>query len=365
MTDSGLKFSFQRAKLPYFCAMHHNLYMQRCIQLAQKGLGSTGLNPLVGAVIVHDGHIIGEGYHSRYGGPHAEVEAIRSVVDREALRHSTLYVNLEPCSHYGKTPPCAQLILDHGIGHVVYGMQDPNPLVAGRGIALLRSAGVEVTGPILETENRLLNKRFVCHITKQRPWILLKWAQSNDGFMDVDRSQGQIGSVAISGELAQSWVHQWRGQEMSILIGVQTAIHDEPKLSLRFAAGTQPMRFVVDPHNRLPAHHPMYQDGLPLTVICQGPSEDGTPQIMRIPAPFQLNCIMQKIYEAGIASVLVEGGQRTLQAFIDANLWDEARVFESPNALEQGLKAPRLQMASSHSEKVGKDLLHLYHNPNE
>jgi diaminohydroxyphosphoribosylaminopyrimidine deaminase/5-amino-6-(5-phosphoribosylamino)uracil reductase len=342
--------------------MHHNLYMQRCIELAQKGLGTTGLNPLVGAVIVHDGKIIGEGYHSRYGGPHAEVEAIRSVADFDVLPHSTLYVNLEPCSHYGKTPPCAKLIVDHRIGHVVYGMQDPNPLVAGRGIALLRSHGIEITGPVLETENRSLNKRFICHITQQRPWILLKWAQSSDGFMDIDRSQGQIGSVAISGKPAQSWVHQWRGQEMGILIGVQTAIHDEPKLSVRFAAGEQPMRFVVDPKNRLPTDHSMRHDGLPLTVICEGPIEDSTSQKICIPAPFDLHVILKKIYETGIASILVEGGQHTLRTFMDQNLWDEARVFESPNALLQGLKAPPLPIASFQKIRVGKDLLHLYQN---
>ncbi|MEN9639023.1 MAG: bifunctional diaminohydroxyphosphoribosylaminopyrimidine, partial [Bacteroidota bacterium] len=208
--------------------MSHEHYMQRCIELARHGLGRTRTNPLVGAVVVANDHIIGEGYHEEYGGPHAEVNAIASVADKSLLRQSTIYINLEPCSHFGKTPPCSDLIIQSGIPRVVYGMQDPFSLVSGRGLDRLFKSGIEVIGPIQEEACKKLNERFLCNVLQRRPWILLKWAQSQDGFMDITRDANTLGSFAISGPASQALVHQWRTQETAIMIGVQTAINDRP-----------------------------------------------------------------------------------------------------------------------------------------
>lgn len=344
----------------YLRPMHHEHYMLRCLELARKGLGYTRSNPLVGAVIVVDDRVIGEGYHAIYGGPHAEVNAIASVQDQSLLAKATLYVNLEPCSHYGKTPPCSDLILEHGIRRVVYGMQDPFALVSGRGLERLRNHGVEVIGPVLETECKALNQRFLCRVLQQRPWILLKWAQSSDGFMDIERQSEGLGSYAISGPAAQALVHQWRGQESAILIGVQTAINDRPQLSVRYAAGPQPLRIVLDPKGRLPLDHPMRLDGLPLLMIQEGNPQESDEHILYTPPPFELRAILQALLDRGIASIMIEGGRHTLQSWIDLHLWDEARVFTAPHTLGKGLQAPVFHREAVTTFIAGEDLCSVY-----
>ncbi len=345
----------------YLRCMSHDNYMLRCLELARLGLGFTRTNPLVGALVVHQDTIIGEGYHANYGGPHAEVHAIAAVKDKALLKTSTLYVNLEPCSHFGKTPPCSDLILQHGIPKVVYGMEDPFDLVAGRGLNKLREHGVEVIGPVLEKECKTLNKRFLCGIRSRRPYIVLKWAQSTDGFMDIERSGHEVGSYAISGPAAQALVHQWRTQESAILIGVQTAINDRPQLNIRYASGPQPLRIVVDPHGRLPQDHPMRHDGLPLLVIQEGDPTKSTTQVLYVAPPFDLHSLLEPLLERGIGSILIEGGQRTLQSWLNANLWDEARILSSPITLDKGLAAPALNRKPTEFYSVGPDICNIYH----
>jgi diaminohydroxyphosphoribosylaminopyrimidine deaminase / 5-amino-6-(5-phosphoribosylamino)uracil reductase len=334
--------------------------MSRCLELAARGLGYTGRNPLVGAVLVHNGRIIGEGYHAYFGGPHAEINALAQVTEIELLSESTLYVNLEPCSHFGKTPPCAHAIVQAGVGSVVYGMKDPNPLVSGRGLAHLKEHGIAVVGPILQAENEWLNRRFLTHLSQQRPWILLKWAQSADAFIDPIRGVEQKGSLAISSPLAQPMVHQWRAQESAILIGVQTAINDLPKLNVRASSGLQPLRIVIDPHQRLPLDHPLLHDGLPLLLVHAGDEKQSDTQRLFIPAPFNLHNLASELYLRGIASLLVEGGAHTLQAFIEARLWDEARIIQSPNRLEMGLSAPIIDGQLIEQYQIGVDTVRHY-----
>jgi diaminohydroxyphosphoribosylaminopyrimidine deaminase / 5-amino-6-(5-phosphoribosylamino)uracil reductase len=337
--------------------MPHTQYMLRCLELAEKAMGATATNPLVGSVVVHNEGIIGEGFHRKFGAHHAEVEAIASVTNPTLLNQSTLYVNLEPCSHFGKTPPCANLILQHQIPRVVYGMVDPNPKVAGKGLQLLKDAGVEVIGPILEERCAWVNRRFVHHITTQRPWILLKWAQSKDGYMDIERAIGQSGSFPISGPLSQSIVHQWRTQEMGILVGVQTALNDLPKLNVRYASGNQPLRIVLDPHGRLKNDHPMCHDGLPLIRVCIGDPTKNNASFLFVEPAFQLTEILHQLYLRGLASVLVEGGRRTLDAFLDQNLWNEARIFTSPDFIGAGLVAPKISSTPAEVIPIGRDIL--------
>lgn len=336
--------------------------MQRCIELARHGLGRTRTNPLVGAVVVANDHIIGEGYHEEYGGPHAEVNAIASVADKSLLRQSTIYINLEPCSHFGKTPPCSDLIIQSGIPRVVYGMQDPFSLVSGRGLDRLFKSGIEVIGPIQEEACKKLNERFLCNVLQRRPWILLKWAQSQDGFMDITRDANTLGSFAISGPASQALVHQWRTQETAIMIGVQTAINDRPQLSVRYATGPQPMRIVIDPKGRLPFDHPMRHDGLPLLVVNEGDPSNSAQDTLFIPHPFEPLAVLESLLKRGIASILIEGGQHTLQKWIDANLWDEARVLTSPLMLHNGLMAPNLRMEPFQKFAIGSDDCAVYRN---
>lgn len=325
------------------------LYMWRCLQLARCGIGSTSPNPMVGAVIVCDGRIIGEGYHIRAGEPHAEVNAVSSVkgCDRALLVHSTIYVSLEPCSHYGKTPPCADLIISHGIPRVVIGVTDANSQVNGGGIARLRAAGVDVVVGVLRGYALELNKKFFTYHRECRPSITLKWAESADGFMDGLRSEPSQPAVKISTTVSQVSVHRLRAQNDAILVGTRTALLDDPSLNLRYWAGRPPLRLVIDKEGVLPASLRLFDGSLPTMVYtaCNIVDKFGK-NVEQVVLDFSADVLPQilaHLYSIKINSLLVEGGAQLLQSFIDAALWDFIRVERNPSiVLGAGVSAPHL-----------------------
>ena len=330
--------------------MLHHIYMRRCLELAAKASGYTAPNPMVGAVIVCDGRIIGEGFHRKYGEPHAEVNAIGSVREKSFLDRSVLYVNLEPCSHHGKNPPCADLIIASRIPHVVVGSADPNPLVAGQGIAKLRDAGIEVTEHVLEEECDRLNIRFMTFHRKKRPYIVLKWAQTSDGFIDVVRDQNVVGRPTwITGWYEQTLVHKWRTEEQAIMVGTNTATADNPFLNIRRWHGRQPLRMTLDRQLRLPPSLNLFDGSMPTLVFTEKqPPDKGihpldTANVSYSTVPFDENLpqhILDELYNRKIISLLIEGGAQLLQTFIDAGLWDEARIFTGKTKFGDGVKAP-------------------------
>ncbi len=303
-------------------------YMRRCIQLARNGLCGAPPNPMVGAVVVHGGRVIGEGYHVRCGQAHAEVNAIRSVRRPELLPEAMIYVSLEPCAHYGKTPPCADLIVEKGIRRIVIGCQDPFPKVDGRGIEKLRQAGREVVVGVLEEECRDLIKRFVTFHIRKRPYITLKWARSADGYIDGCRVEGGT-PAKLSNACTQMLAHKLRAEHAAIMVGTDTARLDNPRLDVRAWAGPQPVRVVIDCEHRLPGGLHLF-DGSQQTLVYD---------------TRELHAILTDLYNRGLQSLLVEGGARLLQSFLDAELWDEIRVEEAPVRLGGGVEAP---VVSSH-----------------
>ena len=337
--------------------MTHEHFMQRCFQLAQNGLGHVAPNPLVGAVIVHKGRIIGEGFHAQYGGPHAEVMAIRNCKQPELLPQSTLYVNLEPCSHFGKTPPCADLIIEQQVPHVVVCNLDPFPEVSGRGIAKLREAGVQVETGILENEGEHLNRRFFTFHRKKRPFILLKWAQSANGLLDGNDHT----PVKITSPLSDQRVHQWRTQEAGILVGYRTALKDNPRLTARLFPGKNPLRMLIDPKLALPKTLHLFTDGEP-TLVFNAVKEGKEGPITYIKTETDnLTDLLDQLYVRNIQSLIVEGGARTLNAFINENLWDEARIFTGQHAISEGTAAPTLtHVHLVNTENSDGDTLHVF-----
>lgn len=315
-------------------------YIRRCIQLARNGMCNAAPNPMVGAVIVHNDRIIGEGYHARCGEGHAEVNAIRSVKDESLLQESTIYVSLEPCSHYGKTPPCADLIIRKGIPRVVVGCVDPFSLVSGRGIQKLKDAGIDVKVGVLEAECRQLIKRFVTFNTQQRPYITLKWAESADGFIDINREEGQ--PVVLSTPITSMYVHKQRAEHHAILVGRRTALLDNPSLTTRNWYGKNPVRLVIDKKLTLPTSLKLF-DGSAPTWIFTAQDKASTSQVIYFKLDFSrsiLPQILQKLYENKLQALLVEGGSRLLQSFIDEGLWDEIYTEHSAKVLENGVKEP-------------------------
>jgi diaminohydroxyphosphoribosylaminopyrimidine deaminase/5-amino-6-(5-phosphoribosylamino)uracil reductase len=295
---------------------------------------------------VCDGVIIGEGYHHRCGEPHAEVNAIRSVNDQNLLMKSTLYVNLEPCSHYGKTPPCAQLIIDKKIPRVVVGMGDPNPKVNGRGIQMLREAGIEVVENVLNEECKALNKRFVTLYTKKRPFVILKWAQTQDGFIDAWRTTSEIPPLRISNEVTKTLNHQIRSIESAILVGTNTALLDNPHLTARKWNTRNPVRMVVDKSLRVPSDYRIYDQATPTVIFTDKMVENKT-NITFVKLDFSKAIVPQIVdylYQENLSSLIVEGGTQLLQAFIDAHLWDEVYIETSPEIIGSGVKAPNISM---------------------
>lgn len=329
--------------------------MQRCLQLAEKGLGQVAPNPMVGCVIVHNETIIGEGYHEQYGQAHAEVNAIRAVADESLLPEATLYVNLEPCSHHGKTPPCANLIIEKKIKRVVIGSYDPNPLVAGKGIALLQQHGVEVITEVLKPESDFLNRRFITYHTQHRPYIILKWAQSADGYI----APTPAAPLWLTNHESKKLVHQWRTQEQAILVGTNTALTDNPQLTARLWPGKNPLRVVTDRQLRLPAHLHLLDGSTPTLVINEKEnSSSGNTELVKI--DFSANTeqqILTALYQHHITSVIIEGGAQLLHSFIQQQLWDEARVFTAPAKLNSGIAAPVIKGNTTSETKIGEDRL--------
>lgn len=309
-------------------------YMQRCFYLARLGRGYVAPNPMVGCVIVAEGRIIGEGYHRQYGGPHAEVNALNSVTEKHLLSKSTVYVNLEPCSHYGKTPPCAARLVKEGIKKVVICNLDPNPLVAGRGIAMLREAGIEVETGVLEPEGWALNKRFFTYFTQKRPYIILKWAQTADGFLDAFGDT----PIRISTNITKALVHQMRAEESAILVGTQTALKDNPSLHTRRWFGNHPLRIAIDKTGKIPSTHHLLDNTQPTILVSEQKNE---PPYMAF--DFSQDIIPQllsKLYDLKIQSIIVEGGQNTLERFIAGNYFDEIQVEIGSYTCGQGTPAP-------------------------
>ena len=331
--------------------MNHEFYIKRCIELAQKATGKTYPNPLVGAVIVHNGKIIGEGFHQKAGEPHAEINAINSVKKPELLPESTIYVSLEPCAHFGKTPPCSFKLREIGFKKVVIGAMDSHDKVNGKGKKILMDAGIETLSGILENECRELNKRFFTFHEKKRPFIILKWAESNDGFIDKD-----FKPTKISNELASQFVHQIRSEEHAILVGTQTALTDNPSLTTRLVEGRNPVRILIDFDLKVPQNFKIYNDEAPTLIFNQEKEADeGNIKFIKISKENFLEELMQKLFENQIQSVLVEGGSRTLQTFINANLWDETIIIKNENLiLENGTKAPNFE-GNLTEEKIFRD----------
>jgi diaminohydroxyphosphoribosylaminopyrimidine deaminase/5-amino-6-(5-phosphoribosylamino)uracil reductase len=341
------------------------IYMQRCIDLAGKGLGKTAPNPMVGCVIVAGGRIIGEGYHRIFGGPHAEANAISSVKDKKLLERASLYVNLEPCSHHGKTPPCSALIRTHSIPEVIIGCKDPHQLVSGKGISELKKYGVKVTFGIMEKESLELNRRFITFHERRRPYIILKWAQTLDGFMDRIRNSGESHGINwITGKQARQWVHKWRSEEGAILVGTNTAAVDDPELTVRDWHGKNPLRLVIDMKGRLSPRLKLFDGSTPTIVFTMEPKRpDRNLKYIKVPSEKEnLKFILGYLYSIDVQSIIVEGGARILNSFIESDIWDEARVFSAELNFGKGMKAPLLNRDPSQKISVDSGFLSIHRN---
>jgi diaminohydroxyphosphoribosylaminopyrimidine deaminase / 5-amino-6-(5-phosphoribosylamino)uracil reductase len=343
----------------------HEIYMERCLALAQLGEAWVAPNPMVGAVLVHEGRIIGEGYHKAFGEVHAEVNCISSVKaeDEALISHSTLYVSLEPCAHFGKTPPCTDLIIEKQIKKVVIGCKDPFGLVDGKGIDRLKAAGIETKVGVLQGKCRAINKRFFCFFESFRPHITLKWAQSSDGLV-----AGGSKRVLISNAYSNRLVHQWRSSEMAVMVGTNTALFDDPELTTRLWPGRNPLRLVVDMTLRLPLSLKIF-DGVNKTIVFNKlrDEEHVNLRYYRIDPKESLpKQVIRALRELKIQSLLVEGGSQLLQTFIDEGVWDEARIITNPSVtIGKGISAPVLRSAKmTKYENAGGDLIQYYTNQN-
>jgi diaminohydroxyphosphoribosylaminopyrimidine deaminase/5-amino-6-(5-phosphoribosylamino)uracil reductase len=342
----------------------HEKYMSRCIALAKNGLGTTYPNPMVGSVIVYNDKIIGEGWHKKAGEPHAEVNAVNSVQDKSLLKKATIYVSLEPCSHFGKTPPCCDLIIKNKIPNVVIGTVDPNVKVAGNGIKKLIEAGIHVTIGILEDECNELNKRFFTFHQKKRPYIILKWAESQDGFIaPLERHEKK--PVWITNVYSRQLVHKWRTEEQAILVGTQTVIDDNPKLNARDWHGNNPIRLLLDQNNRIPEEHAVFDNQIKTIVFTQSTNAVNKENTIFEVIDFKQNIatqIAEVLFQHQIQSVIIEGGLQTLQTFIDANLWDEARIFIGKLTFGNGTKAPQISKSIYKKNAISDDELIIARN---
>lgn len=331
----------------------HDYYIRRCLQIAKNGLGTTRPNPMVGAVIVYDNRIIGEGYTSPYGGLHAEVNAINTVKDKSLLKKSTMYVLLEPCSHFGKTPPCSDLIIKHNIPNVVIGCIDDNPEVAGKGITKLKAHGCNVIVGVLEKECKDHLKRFFTFHNKKRPYIILKWAETQDGFL-APKTKDEQKPVWITNIYSRQLVHKWRAEEQAILVGTNTVIEDNPSLTVRDYEGENPIRIVLDNTNKLNKNYKVFDASAKTIQFTSNELDFDKPIVSQI---------CSALYQHNINSVIIEGGSKTLQTFINENLWDEARVFIGKTEFKEGIKAPILKKARLISEQnILDDFLKIYKN---
>lgn len=339
----------------------HETYLHRCLELARQAAGYTAPNPMVGAVLVYDGRIIGEGFHRQYGGPHAEVDCIEAVKDhdRHLIASSTLYVSLEPCAHFGKTPPCADLIVRHKIPEVVIGCRDPFAQVDGKGIEKLEAAGIKVTVGVLEAAATELNKRFFTFHRQHRPYIILKWAQTANGRISND----DHARLHISGPFTNRLVHRWRSEEAAILVGTNTALFDDPQLNTRLWSGPDPVRLVVDMDLRLPSSLKMF-DKKVRTIVFNTLQHEEQGNLLYYQVTKDVSLVHQvanALCQQKILSVLVEGGARLLQSFVDEGYWDEARIITNEEMfVKSGLPAPVLGAAQwTHTERIGTDTIRI------
>jgi diaminohydroxyphosphoribosylaminopyrimidine deaminase/5-amino-6-(5-phosphoribosylamino)uracil reductase len=345
-------------------------YMQRCIELARLGKGSVSPNPLVGAVVVYENVIIGEGWHKQFGSPHAEVNAINAVKDQSLLSQSTVYVNLEPCSHFGKTPPCADLLIKHKVKRVVVGMEDPFSLVAGRGIAKLRDAGIEVEVGTLGKECKELNKRFITFHQEERPYIILKWAQTIDGFIAPDAAEMSAEEFEqkrhITGHVVQKLVHKWRTEEDAILVGKNTMLTDNPALNARAWQGRNPLRITIDQRGELPHTLKLFDGTQPSLVFTGNSSLHAPNEFVQYAVIDFTNPIWPQIagelYKRNVQSLIIEGGAITLTNIIQSGIWDEAQVFTAPQTLQSGVAAPVISGALKQQFSIDGKQLHIYRN---
>ncbi|WP_332033084.1 bifunctional diaminohydroxyphosphoribosylaminopyrimidine deaminase/5-amino-6-(5-phosphoribosylamino)uracil reductase RibD [Kaistella sp.] len=339
--------------------MTDEIYMKRCIDLAKNALGYTYPNPLVGSVIVHNGLIIGEGFHQKAGENHAEINAVNSVKNKALLKEATIYVSLEPCAHFGKTPPCANKITETGFKKVVIGTLDSHEKVNGKGKKMIENAGIEVISGVLENECQELNKRFFTFHRKKRPFIILKWAESGDGFLDKDFKPTQIGNI-----LTKQFVHQLRSDEHAILVGTNTALTDNPGLTTREITGRNPVRILIDFDLQVPGNFNIYNNEAP-TLVFNGvkDSEESNIKFIKIKKENFLENLMQKLYKNQIQSVIVEGGSFTLQQFIDAEIWDEAIIIKNENLkLTNGTKAPEFHHGNFETKNFRDNIIEFHKN---
>ncbi len=335
------------------------IYMQRALELARLGAGQVSPNPMVGCVIVHQNKIIGEGYHKKYGEDHAEIVALESVKDPDLLPEASMFVNLEPCSHHGKTPPCVDRIIDSGIKKVIICNEDPNPEVSGKGKAKLEKAGIEVETGVMENSGWFLNRRFFTYYREQRPYVILKWAQTSDGFI----AKENFDSKWISNRQSRLLVHKYRSLEDAIMIGRGTAYHDDPKLTTREWLGKNPLRLVLDPNLSLSTDLNLFDGNTPTIWYNYQENEETDNWIkVKLSKTGFLNNLWNDLYHRQVLSVLIEGGGMLLKNIIEWNQWDEARVFVAPTKFGKGIEAPTIPEIHQEELAIAGDSLRVYHN---
>lgn len=340
--------------------MNDECYMRRCFELAQRGAGCVSPNPMVGALLVCDGKIIGEGWHHAYGKAHAEVNCLDAVKpeDQHLIQDSTLYCSLEPCSHFGKTPPCADLILQKKVPRVVVSNIDPNPQVAGKGLAKLREAGVAVSEGVLAAEGRWVNRFFFTWISRHRPFVILKWAQSRDGFLGKEAEK-----TAISGPVVQRLVHRWRAESDAILVGANTARVDNPRLDVRHYFGKNPLRVLLDGSGTVPVEQHLLSDSAPTLVFGPiRPKVPGNKTFFPSETQASLSSVLDVLQTKKCATLLVEGGAQVLNQFLALGLWDELRIIENPSRIGEGIEAPRIPVGAIEREEycLGTDVISIF-----
>lgn len=339
--------------------MNHEHYMQRAFELAQNGLGTVSPNPMVGCVVVHNNLIIGEGWHQKFGEAHAEVRAINSIENKELLKEATVYVTLEPCSYHGKTPACSDLLIASGVKKVIIAALDPNPKVSGNGMNALKSAGIEVESGVFEKQSIELNKRFFINQYLDRPFVILKWAQTKDGFI----ARKNFDSKWISNEFSRQRVHQWRAEEDAILVGKNTARYDNPSLTVRDWKGSNPIRIVLDRQLELSTNLNLFNGEVRTLVYnCKESSAIGNFELIKLEENNFIALVLKDLYQRNRGSLIVEGGSKILQQFIQLGLWDEARVFTSNQEFGEGIEAPNINAKNSTSEQIEHDKLTYYYN---
>ena len=339
---------------------NREIFMKKCLELAKRGMGYVSPNPMVGCVVVFNDQIICEGYHQKYGIAHAEVNAIENVKDKSLLKKSTLYVNLEPCAHFGKTPPCTNLIIESEIPKVVIGCIDSYSEVSGKGIEKMQNTGIEVIEGVLEKESRELNKRFFTFHEKKRPYVILKWAESKDGFMGP---LNQNKPFWMTSSESKKLVHKWRAEEEAILVGRITAKKDNPSLTVREIAGSNPVRIVIDKNLKLSGDLNLFNSEAKTIIFNAIKSEETrTNQFIKINFNNLIKSILKELYQQNIQSVIIEGGSKTLQSFIDVNMWDEARIFTTNKTLAKGVKSPTIEGEIISEDKIGEDELEILCN---